>query len=75
MLAVLKIGLLQWQIVLGIFQSGFISLLFGWLYKTGNTVQYLFYYIFLQYLFYYIFLEKNVYITSDTGWVCVYILC
>ena len=32
----------------GYFKVVFISLLFGWLYKTGNTVQYLFYYIFLK---------------------------
>ena len=49
MQVVLKIGLLQWQIVLGDISKWFYKpcgLLFGWPYKTGNTVHYLFYYMY-----------------------------
>ena len=48
MQVVLKIGLLQWQIVLGDISKSFYKPLVWMAYKTGNTVQYLFYYIFLK---------------------------
>ena len=85
MQVVLKIGILQWQIVLGDISKWCYKpcgLLFGWLYKTGNTVQYLFYYMYYGDNFTTVCLNKMLFFVKKKNCILpviqvefVYILC